>query len=450
MYVVVVGMGEVGRHVVRTLEWEQNDVVAIDEDPDAIRYVEEHHDVMTVLGYGASQDVLRRADVGRAELFVACTDNDEINLVAALAAKQLGARRTIARVQGRHWAGRAEGEGIEYGLLGVDVVFNPRVLLAHELANIAQSHGALEVVAIASNRLEVVQLELDEHNRMLHKPIARLPLPRGVLVGAVVRDRELFVPGGADVLLPEDRVYLLGLPDEVEQASDQIVRGRDARRVCIVGGGVVGELLARQLAGAGHFDVLLVERSPERARELAADLDGVAVVQGDGTDLDLLRSEQVGNYDLFCAVSHEDEVNLMAGLLAKRAGVARVATLVHRPDYVDIYRQLGVDVVLSPRTIAADHILRYCRQAELRSLTLIEEGKAEILEIVAPDESRVIGLPVRRLPVPRGALLAAIIKADRVVIPRGDDVIEPGDTVVVLTTQAARGAVGKMFRKRVL
>src|SRR5690606_29684720 len=164
-------------------------------------------------------------------------------------------------------------------------------------------------------------------------------------VGAVVRDRELFVPGGADVLLPDDRVYLLGLPEEVEQASDQIVRGRDARRVCIVGGGVVGELLARHLSAAGQFEILLIEQDPERARELASELEGVSVVQGDGTDLDLLREEQVGTYDLFCAVSHEDEVNLMAGLLAKRAGVARTATLVHRPDYVDIYRQLGIDVV---------------------------------------------------------------------------------------------------------
>lgn len=450
MYVVVVGMGEVGRHVVRTLEWEHNEVVAIDHDPDAIRSIEEHHDVMTVLGYGASREVLSRAEVGRADLFVACTDNDEVNLVAALTAGQLGAHRTLARVQGRHWSGRGEGEGIEYGLLGVDVVFNPRVLLANELTNIAQSHGALEVVAIANNRLEVVQLELQEPNRMLHKPIARLPLPRGVLLGAVVRDREFFVPGGADVLLAGDRVYLVGVPEAVEQASDQIVRGREARRVCIVGGGVVGELLARQLVEAGHFEILLIERSPERARQLAADLAGVSVVQGSGTDLDLFRDEKVGTYDLFCAVSHEDEVNLMAALLARRAGVARTAALVHRPDYVDIYRQLGIDVVLSPRTVAADHILRYCRQAELRSLTLIEEGRAEILEIVVPEGSRVIGLPVRRLPVPRGALLAAIIKPDRVVIPRGDDVIEPGDTVVLISTQAARSAVGKMFRKRVL
>lgn len=450
MYVVIVGMGQVGRHVVRTLEWEKHDIVAIDNDPDAIRYIEEHHDVMTLTGYGASNDVLEKANAGRADLFVACTDHDEVNLIAALAAKQMGAKRTIARVQDKQWSGRGEGEGVEYGLLGVDVVFNPRVLLAQELAKIAQSHGALEVIDIANNSLEVVQLELGDQHRMLHKPLAKLTLPKQVLVGAVVRDRQLFVPGGADVLLPGDRVYLLGLPEQMTEAEDLFTRKKEARRVCIVGGGVVGEALARNLARSGGFEVLLIERKGARAHELAAELAGVTVVHGDGTDLELLREENIGGYDLFCAVSYEDEVNLMAGLLAKRAGITRTAALVQRADYVDIYRQLGIDVVLSPRIVASDHILRYCRQTELQSLTLLEEGKAEILEIVAAEESRVTGVPVKRLSIPRGALLAAIIKGDQVIIPRGDDVIDPGDTVVVLTTQAARSAVAKLFRKRTL
>jgi trk system potassium uptake protein len=150
MYIVVVGMGQVGRHVVRTLEREQHDVVVIDIDPAALRYVEEHHDVATVLGYGASQQVLSAARVDEADLLVAVTDHDEVNLIAALASKQLGAKRVIARVQGPEWVGSSErAEGVSYGLLGVDVVFNPRVLLAQEIAKIAQSHGALEVVDIA-------------------------------------------------------------------------------------------------------------------------------------------------------------------------------------------------------------------------------------------------------------------------------------------------------------
>lgn len=450
MYVVIVGMGQVGRHVVKTLEWERHDIVVIDDDPDAIQFIEEHHDVMTLCGYGASNEVLQKARAGQADLFVSCTDHDEVNLIAALAAKQAGAKKTVARVQGKQWSGQGEGEGVEYGLLGVDVVFNPRVLVAQELAKIAQSHGALEVIDIANSRIEVVQLELGEQHRMLHKPLAKLQLPRDVLVGAVVRDRQLFVPGGADVLLPEDRVYLLGRPTHMVEAEDLFTRRKEARRVCIVGGGVVGEALARNLLKLGGIELLLIEADEERAHELAAELSGATVVHGEGTDLDLLREEHVGDYDLFCAVTQEDEVNLMASLLAKRAGASRTATLVHRAETIDIYRQLGVDVVLSPRLVASDHILRYCRQTELQSLTLLEEGQAEILEIVASEESRVVGVPVKRLSIPRGVLLGAILKGDRVIIPRGDDQVDAGDTVVVLTTQAARQAVAKMFRKRTL
>jgi len=217
--------------------------------------------------------------------------------------------------------------------------------------------------------------------------------------------------------------------------------------VCIVGGGVVGMSLARMLTDA-QIDVMVIERDEARAQLVAERLPKAVVVHGDGTNLQLLKEHKVGSYDLFAAVSHEDEVNLMAGLLAKRIGVARTVSLVHRPDYGEIYRQLGIDVVLSPRTVASDHVLRYCRQTELQSLTVLEGGQAEILELVTQEGSRVADTPVKRLAMPRGALLAAILKGDRVIIPRGDDVVAVGDTVVVLTTPAARKSIARLFKGR--
>lgn len=445
MHIVVIGLGEAGRHMLAVLDREGHDVVAVDHDPAKIRAVEEHHDVATLVGYGASQDILDSAGVARADLVVALTDHDEVNLIAALAAKQLGAKQVVARAQGNEWARWTEG--VRYGLLGVDVVINPRVLVAQELAKVARSHGASEVIDLAQERLELVQVDLQEETRYTGKPLAQLTLPRDTLVAAVVRHGELFVPGGADVLLPGDRVYLVGRPASVLEAEDLFSKAREARRVCIVGGGVIGEALARHLVDDGA-QVLIIEKNRPRAVHLSSVLDKVTVIHGDGTHLQLLEEEEVSTYDLFAVVTPEDEVNLMAALLAQRLEVPRTACVVHRADYMDIYGQLGIDITLSPRIVASDHILRYSRAAEVQSLTQLEKGQAEVVELTARLGCRAIGLPLERMNLPRGALMAAIVHGEQIVIPRGDDVVQAGDTVVLLTTAAARPTVERLFRPR--
>ncbi|MCB9795771.1 MAG: Trk system potassium transporter TrkA [Alphaproteobacteria bacterium] len=447
MYVVVVGMGQVGRHVVRTLDQRGHSVVAIDSNPDVVGDIEDAHDVASLVGYGASPEILRRAGCERADLMVAVTDNDEVNLVAALAAKGMGTRRTIARVQGEEYC--ESGQGILYGLLGIDVVINPRILVAHEIARIARSRGALDVLNLAGNRVELVQVELPASSKMLHKALANLNLPAEVKVAAVVRDGELFVPGGADVLLAGDRAYLVGKAEVMLGVQQQFTNKGEATRMCVVGGGVVGSTLARLLADA-DLEIMLLERNRAIAEQLAMNQPSVTVIHGDGTDMALLEEEQVGTYDIFAAVTADDEVNLMAGLLAKRVGARQAISLVQRPDYMDIYRQLGIDVVLSPRLVASENILRYVGQTEVQSLWILEQGQGEVLELVAPENSRIVGTPISRLNMPRGSLIATIVSRDSVVVPSGHDVIRAGDTVILVTTSSTREAVERLFRKRAL
>lgn len=444
MHIVVIGLGEVGRHLLRVFDKEGHDVVAVDSKPAAVRYAEEHYDVASLVGYGASQEKLEEAGVAKSDLVIAVTNDDEVNLIAALAAKQLGAKYVVARAQGNEWAQWTEG--IRYGLLGVDVVINPRVLVAQELARIARSYGASDVIDLAQDRVELVQIELEE-SRLLNKPLSGLDIPAGTLVAAVVRDEELFVPGGADVLLKGDRVYLIGKPEGVLAAERLFSREREARRICIVGGGVIGIALARELR-QHHATVLIIERDLEQAEKITAEYQGVQVVHGDGTDGALLEEEEVGTYDLFAAVTQQDEVNLMASLLAKRAGCKRTAAIVHRADYASIYRQLGLDIVLSPRTVASDHVLRFSRGGTIHSLTVLEDGQAEVVELTASPNCRAVGKPIHRINLPRGSLLAAIVHGEEVVIPGGNDVVQPGDRVVLMTTRGARSTVERLFRSR--
>ncbi len=449
MYVIIIGMGQVGQHVLQVLETEQQNVVAVDNSPDVVESVEENHDVMTLVGYGASTEVLAMAGVSRADLVVAVSNHDEANILAAITAKQMGAKRVIARAQGDAWAD-STATGVTYNYLGVDVLLNPRVLVAQEIVKIARSHGALEVVDLAADRIEMVKMKIDKGSRMLHKPLSKLTMPGDTLVAAVVRDGELFVPGGADVLLPDDYAYLVGEPEHMEAAEDLFSSAREARRVTIVGGGVIGQATATSLIRDGT-QVTIIEHDRERAEKLGSQLKGVTVIHGDGTNLNLLMEEEIQRSDLFAAVTSEDEINLMAALLARRLGVNRTVALSHRPDYVEIYRELGVDVTLSPRVVASDHVLRYSRSG-VQAVASLEDGKAEVLEIEVSESSRVAGLPIssQQLNFPRGAIICGIIRGGDVRIPGGDDTLQVGDVLLILTTKAARSAVTRLFKPRVL
>ena len=441
MEIVVIGLGEVGRHLLNVLVGDGHDIVAIDRSPDAVRHVQEHYDVASLVGYGASQEILETAGVNGANLVIAVTNNDEVNLIAALAAKQLGAKRVIARAQGNEWARWTEG--IRYGLLGVDVVINPRVLVGQELGRVALSHGATDVIQLAEDRVQLVQMTMT--SRMANKPLAKLQLPRESLIAAYVRDGILVIPGGADVLLPDDTVYLIGRRDAIHEAEDLFSRNREARRVAIVGGGVVGQALARQVLPHGTT-VTIVEKDPEVAEQLAAEHNDITVRLGDGTDRALLEAIEIESYDFCAAVTQRDEVNLMASLVAQRAGASRTAALVHRADHGGIYRELGIDIVLSPRTVASDQILRFSRGGELHSLHVIEDGAAEVVELTAEAGCTAVGKPLRRLSLPHGALLAAIVHGPNVTIPRGDDVVSAGDRVILITARDARTTIERLFR----
>jgi trk system potassium uptake protein TrkA len=447
VYVVVLGLGEVGRAVVKALDREGHDIVAVDQRLEAIEQLEEEHDVATLHGFASSPKVLEQAGCRKADLVVAVTDNDEVNLVAAVAARGMGSRKSIARVQGTEYSGRREA--IHHGLLGIDVVINPPILLAQEISKIAHSHGALDVIGLVGDQVELVELELHESSKRVHHTISTLSMPSDILVAAIVRDGELFVPGGSDVMMPGDHIYLVGRTGHMERAEEFFTGGHEATRVCIVGGTVMAQSLADSLGRTG-IETLLFEQDKHQAELLSESLPNTTVIWGDGTDLSLLQEEQIHHFDLFCALTDHDEINLMAGLMAKRSGAKRVISVAHRPDYSHIYRNLGIDVVLSPRVVATEHILRYVHRASLQSLTILEGGQAEVLELVAQKDSRIVERPLQELEIPPGILLASIVTGAEVRIPKGPDKVKPGDTVVVMAMKDCRASVEKLFKKRSL
>ncbi len=448
MKVVVIGMGEVGAHVTEVLANERHDVLAVDLNQNRIKQISERMDVATLNGYGANPRTLRLAEVDKADLVVCATHSDEVNLIAALASKRLGATRTVARIQSGEYedALSEEEEGLHYGMFGIDMVVNSHILVAEEMFDISRSHGALDVHMFANNKVELAEVELPKDSAVIGIPLCDLKLPDQTRVGAVIRNEKLFMPGGKDTLEAEDRVYLFGLTGRMDAVEDLFVHGEAAERVVIFGGNVIGTHLSRQLSNLG-VDVTIIEPQLNQAKALSHKLPRVNIVHGDGTDFEKLTEEDVGRADLYFAVTDDDENNMMSALLAKRLGTPRVCSVVYRHAYIELYRQLGLDMAISPRQVAADHILRYAQPAQIETLVHLGDGDAEVLEVVAAFGSPITNGPIHSLNIPKGVTIGAVVGVNGVQIAHGNTVVEAGDTVVVLALESQHKAVAKFFKR---
>lgn len=446
MDIVIVGMGEVGRFLAATLSFEGHRIRAVDRSAARLELAVEHTDLQTLQGHGAALRTLRKAGVATADLVIAVTDSDEVNMLAALTARQLGARQTIARVEDRAYY--EEEGGFAHDVVGVDLLINPQVLAAMEVHQVVRSFGALEIQNLADNRVEVIDIEVAEKTRFLNKQLRDISVPRGGLVAAIVREGRVLVPHGGDHVELGDHVWLIGDIDVIPRLEAMFGMSREgtARRVVLVGGGEIGLEVARRL-GRDAVDVTIIEKDLARCRELAAELNNALILHGDGTDRNLLMEEEAGQADAFLALTREDEVNVMASLLARGLGARRSIALIHRGDYLGAARDVGLDVAISPRRSAANHILAHVRSGEVRQVVRVEDGRGEILEINVPDRARVLGRSLMYIDFPRGAIIGCVVREDRVFIPGGTDEMLPGDTVVVFTLPEVREDVLRLFRR---
>jgi trk system potassium uptake protein TrkA len=446
MHIVIAGMGEVGGFVARVLIEDGHDVTIVDADATALSRAEETFDARTVCGHAGSPDVLRRAGVPRCDLFVAVTDHCELNIVCAITARQLGAKRTIARVLDPAYF--ETPRGMTPNLLGIDVVINPLFQIAAEIRRLVRSRAAVAIQDFADHQIEMIQLPIEMGSPLVGRALRDLQLPHQSIVAGIERAERFLIPGGNDVLLAGDRVFVVGQTAHILEVESRFMkrRVRGGRKAIIIGGGLVGENLARSLESDG-FDVVLIESDGRRCKELASRLHRTVVLQADGTNAAILEEEGVAQADVFIAVSDEDELNLMASILARDLGCRRSVALVHRTDYAHVCARVGIDTTLSPRMTVAQQVLRYVREGEVVSVSPVMEGVAEFVELVVPRESRVCGRALHAAQIPRGALVCAVLTADGAIVPRGDHVFQAGELVVLLLLNEVRPQVERLFRK---
>ncbi|HEX9751264.1 MAG TPA: Trk system potassium transporter TrkA [candidate division Zixibacteria bacterium] len=447
MDIIVIGLGEVGKHIAGVLASEGQNVTLIDSSESALSQARESMDVMTLCGDGGRISTLNQANVAGTELVIAVTDNDEVNLLACLMAKKLGAERVIARVsdtddplaEDSTWAAN----------LGIDLVISPERAAAVEIARIVETTGVTWVESFGDERVAMVRMRIREESApAVGRSLLELRLPQNVLVAAIRRNGHLIIPDGSERLADSDELYLIGKTDVLPEARTVLAGPqKPVSKAVIVGASPVGRALA-QLLEESKIDTFVVERSAERAEAMAMQIRRGVVVRGDATSSGFIRAENLNNADVLIAATKSDEVNLMAGLIAKKSGIASTIVVSHKPDYMSIYEELGIDTAISPRLLAANQILRYVRRGRVLSVSVLADGAAEFLEMQAEARTRITSTPLKDVGFPKGVRVGAVVTDDDVTVPGGDFVIPAHSRVIVLTTPEQRQAVERLFRKR--
>jgi trk/ktr system potassium uptake protein len=443
MNILVIGAGEVGHHLAGILSRDDHAVSVVDPDPAKARRMTESLDVQAMVGDGTRVDVLVSAGASKADLVVAVADDDHVNMLACLLAKDLGAKRVILRLRD---TSRLEGYRYFYKQsLGFDVVLSTGDLAAEEILATVRERHALEVESFADGRVQLRRLRLRDESELTNTPLLDLRLPAGVLVVAVSRGDRFFVPSGEDELLVSDHIYVIGEARDCD-AFERLAGEKAAwnRSVVIMGAGGIGRQIVRHLRNTPGVSIKVIECDPARARALAVASERDALVlEGDATDLDLLMEERIGDANVFIATTGDDEDNMVACQLAHSMGVERTVAMLNKASYRNIYDIMGVDHAISPRILCANEILRFVRSGSPSAIAVIADGKAEVLELTArfPEARK-----IKELGLPRGAVIGALVRDDQVRIPTGETSVEEGDQVIVFTLPETLEQVERIFR----
>lgn len=448
MKIIIIGAREVGYHIAKALS-PKNDVIIIEKAEEALKRADEL-DVLAIEGNGANAELLSRF-LQDTDLLVAVTGLDEVNIVACMTAKLVTRSKpgwkdikTIARVSNPDYI---DSPVTSRAQVGVDLMICPELALASEVAEILSSPSAIDAEMFAEGKVRMTEFAISPESKLVGKQMQDLRLADCCIVSAVFRDHEIIIPHGSDVIKANDHMVVVGKPEAMESLSS--VFGSEIHhknRVLIIGCGIVGFYLAKLIGKEENADLKIIEQKKSRCIEVAETLEGALILNGDGTDLNLLREENIENMDVVIAVTDSDEKNLLCALLAKQLGAKKVIARADRSDYLPLFEMVGIDMAVSPREATVNEVLKLTMGRGIQTLTTIEGERAEIIEYTASESSKIVGRPLNKVKFPRGALINMVVRGKETVVPRGDFVIENQDRVVIFSMSSAIPEIEKFFR----
>lgn len=438
MNIIIVGCGKVGEALAAELNVEGNNITVVDQNAKKVKYIATKHDIMGVIGNGATREVQKDAGVDSADLLIAVTGSDELNLLCCLMAKKSSDCHTIARIKSPDYAHDAPYLRDE---LGLAMVINPEYTAAEEITRLLKFPTAIKVETFSKGRVELLKFRLPEGSPLVGLTLreAMIKFKSKVLVCTVERGDAAYIPKGSFTFAERDVISIISSAKSAGEFLTKInFNTQSVKDVTIVGGGNTTHYLCELLDRSG-IKVKVIEKDSKICDELAEKFDNITVINADSADDAVLREENVAKSGAFIALTSLDEENILLSLFAKNEGSPKIITKINRIEYNDVISKLELDSIIYPKNITADKIVRYVRAKQntlgssMETLYNLIRGEVEVAEFIISESSSIVGKPLSELNFKNDALIAAIIRGRQLIIPRGNDVIRPGDSVVTVT-----------------
>lgn len=438
MDIIISGLGAVGTTLMQELTDEGHNVVVVDVNGEKVEQAVNQYDVKGVIGNGASSEVLKEAGVGYTELFIAATNQDELNILCCIIAKRMGAKKTIARVSKPEYFALFKNEDG----FGVDLLANPQYEAALEISRMLRFPSAIKVNEFSNGKVELVEFRVDEQSELIGLPLKKLQerFKAKFLICAVKRDGKAIIPGGDFVINPEDRLFLTATMRDISLFFKQLGWNKQAKDVIIVGGSTTAYYLCKELDKLS-IHAKLVEKDKQKAELFSQDFKKVNVILGDGTDQKLLMEENISTTDAFVALANMDEQNIIMSMFAASQNVPKVITKIDQLSYYDMLQKSGIYSAVSTKNSTADHIIRFVRLVNNRKGSTVKrmfhiiDDTTEILEFEAKESFKKFDIPLQKLNLKKNLLVAGIIRKGVLITPSGQDVIKEGDNVIIVALE---------------
>ncbi len=453
MKVVILGGGQVGFNIARYLSGEDNDITIVDQSAELLRRLSDSIDIQPIVGYASHPDVLEKAGLYEADLLIAVTASDEVNIVACEVANSLfKVPKKIARIRNQSYLDPNLLWMFAAQRISIDHIISPEKEIALSIGRSLSVMGAFDVKALEGN-VSAIGVRCDHPSAILNTPLKFIPslLPNiDFMICCIYRDGRFFIPSGDDKLLLQDEVYFIAHQDAIPVVMQQFYHDPDYTHTSlIIGAGSIGLALAQEMETSSHqTEIKIIERSPQRAETVARQLRKTEILCGDALDAEILTEANIADTDTIICVTEDDKVNILAALLAKKEGAKRALILLNNMDYAPLVTSLGIDAVISPHAITVSTILQYVRQGQIRSVHSLKDGEIEIIEASATEMTSVIGLTLEDITIRGQIEVAGLYRGDQFHVRPTKTTIRVGDRLVLVVAEPSVAKVERLFASR--